>query len=240
MTETQDPVPAAPAQSEMLFAAEEAASPRRYPAVYHPKSVTEQIARLAPLFPRLRAGALLPPPNLPAGAEGWFVFPDWRRLAPNYNAALGETLAILARVRETSLSRIDRLGPDRLRQSERAVALGATFEPASGSDFLVLPAQFGARHAGHSIRHAREMFTANEFGLGALALACMLLTHPERLAQADQLYVDGAGDEYSASDEAQYSEAPFFRVLDGRVGFGTSWIGFADPYFGSASAFTLR
>lgn len=236
----QNPVPGAPAESERLYAAEEATNPRRYPPGYRPRPVGEQLARLAMLFPRLRAGELTPPAALPAGAEGWFVLPDWRRLAPVYNTALGDTLSVLARVRETSLSRVDRLGPDRLRQSERTLALGAAFVPAPGTDFIVLPAQFGARHAGHSIRHAREMFAVNEFGLGALALACMLITHPERLAQPDQLYVDGAGDEYSASDEAQFSEAPFFRFLDGRIGFGTSWIGFADPYFGSASAFTLR
>jgi hypothetical protein len=224
-------------QDDVLYAAEEAPNPRAYPSAYRPLGVADQLARIGPLFPRLRAGTVAAPAALPAGAEAWFVMPDWRRVAPLYNTALREALAVLARVRETSLSRLERLGPDRLRQAERSVSLGARIAPVPGSDFLVVAAQFGARHAGHSIRHAREMFSADEFGLGAFALACMLLTHPERLAQPDQLYVDGAGDEYSASDETQFSEAPFFRFLDGRVGFGTSWIGFADPYFGSASAF---
>ncbi|MGE0393929.1 MAG: hypothetical protein AB7I25_13355 [Vicinamibacterales bacterium] len=233
----QEPGTNATAQGGLLHAAEEAPNPRAYPPAYRPVPVADQLARLRPLFPRLHAGTLAAPAALPAGAEGWFVVPDWRRVAPLYNTALRDALAVLARVRETSLSRIDRIGPDRLRQSERSVAMGGTLAPAPGSDYLVIAAQFGARHAGHSIRHAREMFAAHEFGLGAFALACMLLTHPERLAQADQLYIDGAGDEYSASDEAQFSEAPFFRFLDGKVSFGTSWIGYADPYFGSASAF---
>lgn len=235
----QEPGPGGAAQGTPLYAAEEAANPRAYPPVYRPVPVAGQLARLRTLFPGLQVGSPTVPAALPAGAEAWFVVPEWRRVAPLYNTALQDALAVLARVRETSLSRVDRLGPDRLRQAERSVAMGAALTPAPGSDFLVVAAQFGARHAGHSIRHARERFAANEFGLGAFALACMLLTHPDRLAQADQLYVDGAGDEYSASDEAQYSEAPYFRFLDGRVGFGTSWIGFADPYFGSASAFTL-
>lgn len=174
---------------------------------------------------------------LPPGAEGWFVMPDWRRTAGTYNAAVGDALAALARARDTSLSRVDRLGPDRLRQHERTAALAARLTPPPGTDFIVVAAQFGMRHRGRSIRHARELFDAGEFGLGAFAVACMLLTHPERLSQSDQLYVDCAGDEYSASDERQFSEAPYFRFLDGRVGFGTSWIGYADPYFGSATAF---
>lgn len=235
----QKPEPAAVSPEPPLYASEEAANPRGYPAAYRPRSVADQLAMLAPLFPGLRAGMPVVPGQLPAGAEAWFVVPDWRRVAPVYNTAVGTALTALSRVRETSLSRVDRLGPDRLRQSERTIAMSAAWPVSPGSDFLVVAAQFGARHAGHSIRHAREMFVPREFGLGIFALACLLMTHPERLAQADQLYVDGAGDEYSASDEAQFSEAPYFRFLDGKVSFGTSWIGYADPYFGSASAFLL-
>jgi len=236
----QDPADTATVPAEPLYASEEAANPRRYPAAYRAKPIAEQLATLAILFPRLRAGVVPAPASLPAGAEAWFVLPDWRRLAPLYNTALSEVLGVLARTRDTSLARLDRLGPDRLRQAERTIALGAALDPGPDLDYVVVAAQFGARHAGHSIRHAREMFAANEFGLGAFALSCLLMTHPDRLTQPDQLYVDGAGDEYSASDEAQYSEAPFFRFLDGRVGFGTSWIGYADPFFGSASAFVSR
>lgn len=225
--------------SQLAFAGEEATNPRAYPAAYRARPVGEQWATVSALFPQLRAGEPGPAGHLPDGAEAWFVVPDWRALAPVYNTALAQAMAVLARVRETSLSRLDRLGPDRLRQSERTVAMAARVPRVPGSDFLLVPAQFGARHRGRSIRHSRELFASHEYGLGAFALACMLMTHPERLVQAEQLYVDGAGDEYSASDEEQYSEAPFFRFLDGRIGFGTSWIGYADPFFGSASAFVV-
>src|SRR5262249_37826758 len=146
------------------------------------------------------ADGIAAPGALPAGAEAWFIIPDWRRVAANYNSALTEVLAVLARLRDTSLSRLDRLGPDRLRQHERTAALSARLTRLPGTDFIAIAAQFGVRHRGRSIRHARELFEAGEFGLGAFAVASMLLTHPERLSQSDQLYVDCAGDEYSASD----------------------------------------
>jgi hypothetical protein len=115
--------------------------------------------------------------------------------------------------------------------------MSARLTAVASSDLVLLPAQCGRRHRGRSIRHARERYTENEFGLGVFAVVCLLLTHPERLSRPDQLYVDCGGDEYTASDERQFSEAPYFRFLDGTVGFGTSWIGYVDPYFGSASAF---
>jgi len=48
-------------------------------------------------------------------------------------------------------------------------------------DILVVPAQFGLRHRGRSVRRVREVMNANEFGLGVFAIGIMLLTHPERL-----------------------------------------------------------
>jgi hypothetical protein len=174
---------------------------------------------------------------LPTGAEAWFVIPDWRKVADTYNGAVSEALDRLSRSRATSLSRADRLGPERLRQTERTREVSAALKAPPGGDFIAIGAQFGNRHKGRSIRHARELFASNEFGLGAFAVACMLVTHPERLSQSDQLYVDCAGDEYTASDEPQFTEAPYFRFLDGKVAFGTSWIGYPDPFFGSASAF---
>ena len=228
-------------QVQAQFAAEETPSTRGYPPEYRVKAIEDQASMLRQLFPRLAGdaaatGALVSGAPLPAGAEGWFLVPRWQALASTYNAAVDDVLATIARTRPASLWRSERLGRDRLRQQERTFAM---MEKMGGglADLIPLAAQFGLRHRGRSIRHARESFAEREFGLGIFAVGCMLLTHPERLRQAEQLYVDCAGDEYSASDEQQFSEAPFFRVIDGRVGFGTSWIGYVDPYFGSATAF---
>ena len=223
-------------QPPQQFSGEESPSSRSYPAEYRLNPLDQQISTLGTVFPRLADVATATGSTLPAGAEGWFAVPRWEALAPTYNEAVGLVLAALTGTRDTSLWRIDRLGPDHLRQHERTRAKFASVHTGE-TPIIAVAAQFGLRHRGRSIRHARERFEAREYGLGVFAIACMLLTHPERLRQANQLYVDCAGDEYSASDEEQFSEAPFFRFIDGRVGFGTSWIGYVDPYFGSASTF---
>src|SRR5262249_58321455 len=108
-----------------------------------------------------------------------------------------DVLGVRARARATSMSRANRIGPDRLRQHERTITMSARLATVPGSSLLLVPAQFGQRHRGQSIRRARARFAEHGFGLGGFAVACMLLTHPERLAQADQLYVDCPGDEYT-------------------------------------------
>ena len=219
------------------FADEEVPSGLGYPPAYAPRPLPEQALRLRGAFPRLGETVLPPPPALPAGAEAWFLIPDWRRVAATYNVAVTDALAAIAGTRPTSLARIERLGPNSLRPHERSATMGQRLPGLGDSGLLLVAAQFGLRHRGRSVRRSRARFADHEFGLGAFAVAVMLLTHPERIAQFDQLYLDCAGDEYSASDEQQFSEAPYFRFLDGRLAFGTSWHGTSDAYFGSASAF---
>ncbi|MBU0624750.1 hypothetical protein KKF05_00220 [Patescibacteria group bacterium] len=104
-------------------------------------------------------------------------------------------------------------------------------------DILVVPAQFGLRHRGRSVRRAREVFMANEFGLGAFAIGIMLLTHPEREVQWEQLHVDCAGDEFAPEAGGGFSGAPLFRFSGGGVGFSARWFDDAYEFCGSASAF---
>ena len=225
------------AQDRDAFADEEVPSGRGYPQDYSPRPLPEQARLLQSVFPRL--GAVVPPaPSpLPAGAEAWFLVPDWRRVATTYNTAVIDALAALRSTRSTSFSRVDRLGPTSLRLHARTTEMSGRLPALGDSGLLLVAAQFGVRHRGRSVRRSRTQFAGHEFGLGAFAVAAMLLTHPARIAQFDQLYLDCAGDEYSASDEQQFSEAPYFRFLDGRLAFGTSWYGTSDAYFGSASAF---
>ncbi len=225
-------------QVQVQFGGEAVRSTRSYPPGYRIKPVDQQQAILRELFPGLATTSIVGAGALPGGAEGWFVIPRWPAIASTYNAAAMKVLAAIARTREASIARVDRLGGDRLRQHERTIGMFGKPRGDVEAHMLAVPAQFGLRHRGRSVRHAREMFEENEFGLGVFAAGCMLLTHPERLSQAEQLYLDCAGDEYSSSDEQQFSEAPFFRFIDGSIGFGTSWIGYVDSYFGSATAFT--
>ena len=104
-------------------------------------------------------------------------------------------------------------------------------------DILVIPAQFGFRHRGKSVRRARETFYDNEFGLGAFAVGTMLLTHPEREVEWEQLHIDCSGDEYSPDADGQFVGTPFFNWFDGKLRFGVDWTVDANERYGSASGF---
>lgn len=132
----------------------------------------------------------------------------------------------------------DRLGPQYLQQSKRSEAMWRKLgdEQKNGS-ILIVPCQSGLRHRGRSVRRAREVMNASEFGLGAFAVGVMLLTHPERLKHYDDLWIDCAGDEYSTGAGGLFGMAPCFDFDDGGVRFGARWCGYAGGRCGSASGF---
>ena len=104
-------------------------------------------------------------------------------------------------------------------------------------DILVIPAQFGFRHRGKSVRRARETFYDNEFGLSSFTVGTMLLTHPEREVEWEQLHIDCSGDEYSPDADGQFVDAPIFYWVVGELHFSNRWTDDADEQFGSASGF---
>jgi len=107
----------------------------------------------------------------------------------------------------------------------------------SDHDILVVPAQFGLCHRGRSTRRAREVFQANEFGLGAFAFGIMILTHPERFTKYEDLCVDCSGDEYTPDADGDFSDTPYFLLGGGWLRFGTFRASDASDVFGTVSAF---
>jgi hypothetical protein len=104
-----------------------------------------------------------------------------------------------------------------------------------------VPAQFGLRHRGRSVRRAREVFNASEFGLDTFAVGIMLLTHPERLQHYDDLWIDCAGDEYDdPGDDGRFSLAPYFCFSCGKVELLARRFDVAGGYCGSASGFVSQ
>jgi hypothetical protein len=78
----------------------------------------------------------------------------------------------------------------------------------------------------------------NECGLGAFAVAIMLVSHPERLQHHDDLWIDCAGDEYVArGGGGRFSCAPRFLSGGGIVWFDSGWSNVAEGHYGSASGF---
>jgi len=223
------------------FALDEKKSNYRYPEAYKIKGITEQTNRLRELFSGVGyADEKLVSQPLPEFAEGWFAILRWETLAKTYGEAVEKVLAMIKKTRNGKFYnyRENQLGSQYLRQHKRTVQMFQTLcDQQKGYDILVVPAQFGLLHRGRSVRYAREVFMPCEFGLGAFAVGCMLLTHPERLVQWEQLHIDCAGDKFSSGAAGQFDEAPFFRFCDGKVKFNACWVHSAYEYYGSASGF---
>jgi len=223
------------------FADEEVKSSYGYLSGYKPKGIAEQTNILRQFFPSIGfADEKLAEQPLPANAEGWFVIPKRQSVVKTYNEAVQKVLELIKQQRKGKFSnwREGKLGMQYLRQHERtAKKLETLADQQKGYDILVVAAQFGLRHRGRSVRLAREVFTANEFGLGAFEIGCMLLTHLERLQHYDDLWIDCAGNEYAPDADGYFSDAPFFHFSYGRVKFGTDWFGRANDSYGSASGF---
>lgn len=229
-----------------LRADEEVWSRRKYPESYTLKGVTRQITILRELFPELK-DATCDETNArrpPYGADGWFAIPRWEKIAPTYGEAVEKVLALIASKRKFYY-RDGMLGAEYLRQHART-QMGfqklCDQQKAYGKDcdILVVPAQFGLRHRGRSVRRAREVFTAHEFGLGAFAVGVMFLTHPERLQRYNDLWIDCAGDEYAPGADGNFSCAPFFYTTDGWAKLDAHGYNEGDDRFGSVSGFLTR
>lgn len=218
------------------YANEEVSSSYGYLSGYKPKGITEQTNRLRELFPGIGyANEKLAEGSLPENAEGWFAIPRWEKVAPTYGEAVEKVLALIKQTRNGAFYnyREGELGSNQLRQSVKSKAMFEMLgDEQKDQDILVVPAQFGIRHRGHSVRRAREVMNANECGLGAFAIGIMLLTHPERLKHHDDLWIDCAGDEFAPDADGVFSGSPDFRFFGVGVRFGTRGVGNADGLYG--------
>ena len=175
------------------------------------------------------------------GAEAWFAIPRWQALASTYNEALEMALDVLSIRRKLSNRILERMGRTYLRQSERCkLAEKILADQQQGQDFYVLAAQFGLRHRGCSARRARVAMAGNEFGLGAFAVACMLLTHPERLSSEETLMIDCGGDEYSCGGNCTFDRVPLFDFGLAGVEFSIFYEDRSRNLWGTPSGFLYR
>lgn len=207
-----------------------------------PKTITEQCNILRQIFPGVGyADESLAEGELPKHAEGWFAIPKWQTIAPTYAEAVQKVLDAIKEARNGKFYnyREGQIVSERLRQSAKTEAVFQKLaESQKDHNILVVPAQFGIRHRGRSVRRAREVMNANECGLGAFAIGIMILTHPERLQHLDDLWIDCAGDEFDHPDsDVRFGRAPCFGFGGDKVRFGAYFVDGADGCCGSASGF---
>lgn len=203
-----------------FYADEEVPSNRKYSPKYKgARPIEKQVEIIAKVFKLSSLGALkfikeiLPTFSLPQGAEGWFAIPNLDAMVFNnfcgskeimdsdidvqYCAAVKLVVLILRSFRPVRYERTERLTPSQLRQHVRTVCALTALSEMQKNEVLIIPAQLGFRYRGCSPRRAREKFAPNEFGLGVLAMASILMTHLERLEFQNELEIDCSGDEFS-------------------------------------------
>ena len=221
---------------------EESLSRREYPLSYKVRPIEAQVTELKKHFPQLGwCMEKLARNPLPDGAEAWFAIPRWQALAPTYNEAVKILLDLLASKRRFDNRIVDKMGAAYLRQTERArLAETILAQQQPGSDILVVAAQNGLLHRGCSARRARVVMSTNEFALGAFAMGCILLTHPERLSQGDTLMIDCAGDEYSIAGDGFFDRVPLYDYDIGGIEFSIFYEDRARNLWGTPTAFMVQ
>ncbi len=238
------------------FADEEMRSDYKYLSGYKvPKDIYLQANRLRELFPGLgHASEMMEDPVLchqfgPGRifgaplAEGWFAIPRWEKIAPTYVEAVQKVFDLIKQTRDGKFSNqyksLAKVDSKCLRQTTKTTKMFQKIsDEQKGRDILVFPAQFGLRHRGRSNRRALEVMKSNEFGLGVFATGCMLLTHPERLMQYNDLWILCSGDEFSPDGNCKFTNVPYLGLSgDGSFIFNPESIEIVSEYFGTPSGF---
>ncbi len=237
------------------YANEEVASKYGYLSGYKkPDDLNAQCNQLCILFPGIgfaNQDLLTRIENrevkLPANAEGWFAIPNWRKnpkiFGSTYSEAVQKVLDTIKKARDGKFYnyRDGAIDENHIRQSACSVQFWDELAKAQGdADILIIAAQFGIRHRGRSVRRARVIMedTMGEFGLGAIAVGSMLLTHPIRLQHYDDLWIDCAGDEFSPDGDGVFSKSPCFCFSDDEVEFDARDVDVAHGRYGASSGFS--
>ena len=221
---------------------EETESKREYPPMYRARPVEAQVTTLRKIFPGLGSCMeRIARRPLPDAAEAWFAIPRWQAMAATYNEAVELVMEALGKQRKFANRMQGKLSAAHLRQAERSErALALVEEQQPGSDILVVAAQLGRLHRGSSARRTRVIMMGNEFGLGAFAFGCILLTHPERLATVDALMVDCGGDDYSLGGDGVYDRVPLYEYDLGGLQFSVFYNDRSRNLWGSPSGFLFQ
>lgn len=233
------------ARSEQFVDEEEPSSYGYLSGYIRPRPVVEQAEILRHAFPGLGYYDIRAAEQpLPEQAEGLFAIPRPSALADSYSEALLRVLEALSISRDGKFynNRGDQINETRLRQRPDTLHAWESIAKAQhDNDILIIPAQFGILHRGQSIRRARATFVPGEFPLSAVHVGAMLLTHPERLAQHDDLYIDCCGDDFDdAAADDRWGRTPCFCYEHDQLECGTHKLERVHDFNGSASGFIVN
>lgn len=225
---------------------EEVESDYGYTSYWEPRSITDQYRILKKhfqLYDLPDMDMIFQRTVIPA--EGWFLIPRWEAIAESYDEAICK---ILAKVKKTGVKKIAKvINRSRCMDSsnhflketpEKIEAIRKQNVDQGNRNYTVLPAQFGIRHRGLSLRKANEEhFRSNEFSLGLFEIGVMLLTHPERLRQSDDLSIMCGGDHFLSRYGTISMRVPVLTCENGHIFFGEYRKNNAYSHCGVATAF---
>lgn len=200
--------------------------------------IAEQIGQLHEWFPNLRSADMkIANQPLPLGADGWFAIPKWERVASTYGAAM-QALFECLRERDGDFrnERGGQIGSEFLRQSTKTAKALQTLGEHQKGDILIIAAQFSRWGKELSKSTIIKAMCPEEFGLDPFSVGCILLTHPMRLGNYEEIECLGGeaapkGQFYSGN----FDYVPSFRFYDKRLNFETN--GLISPCGTYASGF---
>lgn len=212
-----------------------------YPQGYEPKRIGKQLEILKKHFSHLNPNFIDQRDNrsLPVGAEAWFVIPRWYLIAPTYDGAVSFVIQKVCDVYQKRFINYCTRSHDNgfVQTKEKRRALRCIEEVQRG-ECIVIPAQFGLMRCGVPAHRINDVLKKNEFGLGAYEVAIMLLTHPERFRNSQDLWIECIGDICTECKPVQgLKNHPLFLMAGGEVRFtegsGTS------RHYGAATGFLV-
>jgi hypothetical protein len=227
------------------FVDEESKSKYGYSSGYNsPIEIAEQVNILRQLFPHIGfANENISKQPLPSDAEGWFAILRWELFGDTYEEALERIFYLIKERCKGNFYKCHE-EPRRMRylqQNKRTVEkLEFLKNQQLEYDILVIPAQFGILHRGRSVRRVHEIIKGNEFDLGPFEVACMLLTHLNRLANQDDLRINCSGAEYIDSENSFVFYVPTFHFSNNKIILDMIWDGHYYEHYGLATGFLFR
>ena len=142
---------------------------------------------------KIRLGCI----KLPVGVERWTLIPREKLIAPTHDEAIKRVHDL---IRETRKGRFIDCCEKRKLQHDDFYLLDSTVRifkqlgyEQKGHDILIVPAQLGLRHGGFSPRRSLAVMNALEFGADSYSSGIILLTHPDRLMNYDDLWINCPG-----------------------------------------------
>ncbi len=212
-----------------------------YPQGYEPKRIEKQFEILKKHFSHLNHD-LIDQCNsrvLPVGAEAWFVIPRWYLIASTYEVAVS---LVIQKVSETYHKRFlnycTRSHDNGFVQTKEKCRALRRIEETQQGGCIVIPAQFGLMRCGVPTHRIDDVLKKNEFGLGAYEVGIMLLTHPERFRNSQDLWIECIGDICTECKPVQgLKNHPLFLMAGGEVRF-TEGSGTSNHY-GAATGFLV-